>query len=310
MTRPPHALHLLGADHGVERVVRAFDQEVRAELRHQREGRILLEDANEIDGGKAGEHGSARRLGLHRAACALEPPDARVAVEADDEPVAGRAGLLEQVDVAGMEEIEAAVGEADAPAPAAPALDLLDRRLARKDLAQTAPLGAERGEQLLGPRGSSADLADHDAGGDVGQPCCRGQLEAARYPGGQRRHHRIAGAGDIEHLGRLGRKMLWAGLVEQRHPVLGPRHQHGAEAVRHAERRGGRDQRGLAVDRHSTGFRKLAAVGCYDIGAGIAAVIRALGIDDHGAAQFARRAGSARLRCRRRWRPSRSRRGW
>ena len=58
-----------------------------------------------------------------------------------------------------------------------------------------------------------------------------GQIEPGGETRRERRDDRIAGAGDVEHLRRLGREMLRAVVVEQRHAVLGARDQHRAEAV-------------------------------------------------------------------------------
>ena len=64
----------------------------------------------------------------------LEALDRGVAVEADDEPVGGGARLAQQRDMAGMDQIEAAIGEGDALARGAPALDALQRAFQRHDL--------------------------------------------------------------------------------------------------------------------------------------------------------------------------------
>ena len=61
-------------------------------------------------------------------------------------------------------------------------------------------------QHLRGRGDRRAQLADHDAGGHVGEP--GGVLE--RKPGGERggghRGHGIAGARDVEDLARLGRQ--------------------------------------------------------------------------------------------------------
>ncbi len=55
---------------------------------------------------------------LHRPALAFEAAHRGIVVEADHQPVAGGARLGQHLDVAGMQQIEAAVGEADAQARA------------------------------------------------------------------------------------------------------------------------------------------------------------------------------------------------
>ncbi len=68
----------------------------------------------------ASTHSSAARISARslfwnqRAACAFQLAHAGVAIHADDERVAEIAGLLEAANVAGMQHVEAAVGENDA----------------------------------------------------------------------------------------------------------------------------------------------------------------------------------------------------
>jgi len=51
----------------------------------------------------------------------LLPSDAGVGVQPDDQPVAGRPGLLQQCDMALVQQVEEPVGETDPPAPVTPA---------------------------------------------------------------------------------------------------------------------------------------------------------------------------------------------
>ncbi len=137
-------------------------------------------------------------------------------------------------------------------------------------------------------RDRGADLPDHDAAGDVGDPHRDRQRKARRHPGRERRRHRVAGAGDVEHLRRLGREMVHAGAVEQRHAVLAAGHQHRAEAMRAPQMPCGGDDRGLVGDVHARRLGELAPVRLDQVGARIAAVVAALRIDDHAAAGRAR----------------------
>ena len=113
-TRPPAGLDPVGAHDAVARVVGAFDEDVRRERLDQRQRRVLVEQDHAIHGGEAGEHPGARLLARHRPRGALaEPPDRGVGVEADHERVALAPGGLEQLDVAGVQQVEHAVGEHD-----------------------------------------------------------------------------------------------------------------------------------------------------------------------------------------------------
>ena len=101
---------------------------------------------------------------------------------ADDEPVAEAAGMLEQRDVADVEQIEAAVGEDDRLAVGAPLGDALGHSVAVEDLLFGMRRSAgEGGEQLVLCDGHGADLADDDAGGDVGE------FDGGGRSGGRRR---------------------------------------------------------------------------------------------------------------------------
>ncbi len=117
------------------------------------------------------------------------------------------AGPVEVVDVAGVEQVEATVREADGLALAAPALhrlfdgadlpDLLAERDSRVLLTTT-----ERIEQLGLGDGNGSGLADDDPGGEVRE--CRRvtTVEPDRDGRGERCDCRVAGAGHVEHLAR------------------------------------------------------------------------------------------------------------
>ena len=66
-----------------------------------------------IDALERGEHLGALGFGIDRPAGSLVAPHRRVGVHADDERVAERARLPQVADVAGMEDVEHAVGEDD-----------------------------------------------------------------------------------------------------------------------------------------------------------------------------------------------------
>ncbi len=71
---------------------------------------------DEIDAGEGGDDLHPLRFGEDGPAAALELPDRPVAVQGDDEDVAFAFRRLEVPDVSGVDEVEAAVGQDDAPA--------------------------------------------------------------------------------------------------------------------------------------------------------------------------------------------------
>ena len=75
---------------------------------------------DEIDRLQRRQHFGARALVLHRTALALQPLHRGIAVQADDQPVAGAARRGQHLDVAGMQDVETAIGEADPQALLAP----------------------------------------------------------------------------------------------------------------------------------------------------------------------------------------------
>ena len=96
-------------------------------------GRVLVEDHDRVDAGERGQHFGALVLPVDRAGRSLVAADGRVGVEPDDQDVAERARGLQVADVAGMQQIEDAVGEDDPAAfgcaaprrtPATPACDI------------------------------------------------------------------------------------------------------------------------------------------------------------------------------------------
>ena len=75
----------------------------------------LVVDDHGVHAIEGGQEFGAFVLGEDGAARAFQLADAGVAVEADDEGVAEGAGGFEGLDVAGVEKVEAAVGEDEAP---------------------------------------------------------------------------------------------------------------------------------------------------------------------------------------------------
>ena len=108
------AADAVGAGELARRVVAALDQDVRQQAAVEALGRGLAERDHPVDGAQRGEHSHARRQWLNRAGVALEAAHRGVVVDGDDEPIAEGAGLLQIGDVAGMEQVESAVGHDDA----------------------------------------------------------------------------------------------------------------------------------------------------------------------------------------------------
>ena len=84
-------------------------------------GGVFLEQADQVDAGEGGEDGGAGGLVVDRAGRAFEAGDGGIRVQADDQAVAHGAALFEQMGVARVQDVEAAIGEADLVAAGAPA---------------------------------------------------------------------------------------------------------------------------------------------------------------------------------------------
>lgn len=78
------------------------------------ERRVLVEQGNRVDRLEASEDVSSFAFRADRAIRALEAPNAGVAIEADDQGVAARARATQEIEMAGMEKVEHAIGEDDA----------------------------------------------------------------------------------------------------------------------------------------------------------------------------------------------------
>ena len=97
----------------------------------------------------------------------------------------------------------------------------------------------------------------------------------------QRRHHRVAGAGHVEHLARPRRVVQGRGAgAKQGHALLAARDQQPFDAQPGQPVGGLGVQLILAVPGPGHGG-ELAAIGRQQAGAGVAGVVVALGVDDH-----------------------------
>ena len=131
----------------------------------------------------------------------LESPDRMIVVEPDDEHVAQFCASLQQRDMPGVEDIEAAVGEDDLLPALAGGPDLDQHLVERAGATQLAgPLAEQVVVDLLdGDRGDAEDL-DLEPGGGVGKAGRVDPVEPVGPRGGQCREHHIARAGHIVHL--------------------------------------------------------------------------------------------------------------
>lgn len=140
------AANLGSTDDAVGGVIATLDDDIGAESGDEIERRVLVEDDDGVDGLEPGENIGALCFAPDRTVGALQAPNARVAVQADEECVPAQARAAEDVEMAGMEQIEDAIGEDDpATLPAAP----VPRALPVEDL----PRRIEGRQKLLSARG-------------------------------------------------------------------------------------------------------------------------------------------------------------
>jgi len=95
------------------RIIRAFGMDIRLQ-RHQDVFDVrLIKNSDKVHAGERGENISPLLLGKDGSSFAFELPDGRVAVEGHDQDVALFFGSLQIPDMAGMDQVEAAVGQDD-----------------------------------------------------------------------------------------------------------------------------------------------------------------------------------------------------
>ena len=116
---------------------------------------------------------------MDRALRTFETGDRGIGVDGDDQLVASRPRLGQQGNMPGVEQVEAAVGEADTKALPAPAGDPLQGLVQTGSLGLAKPqiLGPKREDQFLRMNHGGPGLADDDTGSDRGEPCCVGKIE-------------------------------------------------------------------------------------------------------------------------------------
>lgn len=110
---PSGPLDLGPADDLIPTPIAALDQEVGQERGDDFPGGCFRERNQVIDILDSAQYLKPLPQREDRSGRALEPPDRGVAVKGDDEDVAHFRGLAEKPDVAGVEEVETAVGEND-----------------------------------------------------------------------------------------------------------------------------------------------------------------------------------------------------
>ncbi len=133
----------VAADDRVVRPVGALDEHVGLQCRDDLAGRVLVENDRRVDARERGEDLGAFVLGRDRPPLALVRAHRSIGVDADDERVTEGACLPQVADVAGMEEIEDAVGEDHGTAGRAHAPDQGERGRRRVQVSHAA----------CGPRG-------------------------------------------------------------------------------------------------------------------------------------------------------------
>src|SRR4029077_3756905 len=103
----------LVADHLLAPIVATLHQHARPDRGDQPDRRVFREDHDEIDRFECGENFRSRPLVLDWTTLAFQPHARSVAVEANDQAIAGGTCRGQNLDVAGMQDIETAVGETD-----------------------------------------------------------------------------------------------------------------------------------------------------------------------------------------------------
>ena len=181
----------------------------------------------------------------------------------------------------GVNNVETAVGKDH---PLAPGAGVRDGHL-QLFQGQGAALGAlvllHRPAQFRGADGGSAQLAHHDARGDIGQRHCLGQFRTRRHRGGQHGDHRVPGARDIVDLAchRRHVQFLLAG-PQQGHAVFAAGYQQGLQVQLVHELLSLGHQLALGPAGADHRFQ-LVQVGGEQGGAPVAGEVAALGVHQH-----------------------------
>jgi hypothetical protein len=108
---PSPAFYFGGTDYRAFRVIAALHDDVWFQSLYELEWRIFRENNDEVDAFHGGEHERTLRLAAYRPARALEPSHRLIAVDANDQRIGSSASSNQEIDVAGMKQIEDSVGE-------------------------------------------------------------------------------------------------------------------------------------------------------------------------------------------------------
>lgn len=116
--------HLFGTDNLIFPVVAALDQHIRLQGGDQVQRRLLRKRHDQVDGFQGRQHDAAVGQRVDRSLRALEAADGVVVVKPDDQYISELFCLGQIADVAGVQKVETAVGEDDAPALGPPSGNL------------------------------------------------------------------------------------------------------------------------------------------------------------------------------------------
>ena len=173
-----------------------------------------------VDHPQRQQHLGAAALRHDRPARSFVAPHRRIAVQPHDEHVAALAGLVENMQVTVVENVEASIDGHDSLAFCAQRGGQLRKRTARHE---TKRIGVV--ENLLRRDGCRAELPDDDAGRLVGERHGGRVIGAGGACERERRHHGVAGAAHVEHFARerRHRELFVAGPAAERDPVRAQR---------------------------------------------------------------------------------------
>jgi len=158
--------------------------------------------------------------------------------------------------------------------------------------AQYAPLGAllalHGATQFRGADGGGAELADDDAGGEIGQGHGLRQVLASSDGAGQGGNHRVASTGDVEHFAGAGRQVQGAVAgAQQGHAVFATGDQQRTELQLGHQLLALGNQVGFIGAATDDGF-EFGEVRGDQAGATVDGEVLALGIGQHRDIAFAR----------------------
>ncbi len=113
---PAVAAHGLALGHGVDGVIGALAVDVRLQLEQQRRHGRFRKNDDVGDAAQGGDELGPILFGEERPVGPLQGRDRPIVVDGDDEAIGFARGRLEVADVAGVQQIEAAVREGDGAA--------------------------------------------------------------------------------------------------------------------------------------------------------------------------------------------------